>query len=99
VFNFKVINKNKKPTSFNKLKILLSLNGKNPKNQEPIVKEENPLFYCSLCSKHMNYTDLIDGCKCCSCDNDLFVILWNEYKNRMSKYTQKLKNFSKMNLN
>ena len=81
--NFKVANNIRKKTSFKNLKTALKPNGKTPENLEPPIEGDNPLFYCSLCSKPMKYSDLIDGCRCCLCKSDLFIILWNEYKKRL----------------
>jgi len=89
VFNFKVVHKAENQTSFNRLKILLRLKEKITENSEPIIKEQNPLFYCSLCSKQMNYNDLIDGCQCYICNNDLFIILWAEYQKEMMRNISK----------
>ena len=77
---FKVTNKILKKIPLNNLKTVLKLKNKTPENIQYTCIEDDPLFYCLLCSKIMNYSDLIDGCRCCLCDNDLFVILWNDYK-------------------
>ncbi len=45
---------------------------------EQIIK--NPWFFCSLCSKFLEFKDLADGYKCCFCDNDLFLISWKDYQ-------------------
>ena len=78
--NFKVANNTRKKTSFKNLKTALKPNGKTPENLEPPIEGDNPLFYCSLCSKPMKYSNLIDGCRCCLCESDLFIILWIDYK-------------------
>ena len=78
--NFKITNKILKKIPLNNLKTILKLKNKTPESIQYIGIEDDPLFYCSLCSKTMNYSDLIDGCRCCLCDKDLFVILWNDYK-------------------
>jgi hypothetical protein len=44
--------------------------------------EENPWFFCALCTKFLEFKDLIDGCKCCFCQNEFFIIPWKEYKKR-----------------
>ena len=46
---------------------------------------DNPWFYCSLCEKFLEYTELIDGCKCAYCDNDMFIVPWNEYEDLLSE--------------
>ena len=53
----------------------------------------DPWFYCSLCFKFMNFSELIDGCKCCFCENELFIVPWNEFEdiisqNRTSKLSE-----------
>jgi len=80
--NLKVAAKRWGKNSFNNLKVVLKHREKASDNSDQTKKEDNPLFYCSLCSKLMDYSDLIDGCKCCFCDNDLFIILWSEYNKK-----------------
>lgn len=77
--NSKVANNMRKKTSFKNLKTALKPNG----SLEPTIEEDTPLFYCSLCSKPMKYSDLIDDCRCCLCESDLFIILWIDYKKRL----------------
>jgi len=67
-----------------------------------IHKKENddPLFYCTLCSRFMQYSKLIDGYRCCFCDNELFLVPWNEFKEifhppRHSSYTRATKKVHK----
>jgi len=43
-------------------------------------KSDEPWFYCSLCSNFYIYHDLIDGCTCPHCDNDLFVVGWYDIR-------------------
>ena len=57
---------------------------KKPDGLEVQESTMSPRFYCSLCSKFMNYSDLIDGCKCYFCDSDLFIIPRNEFKEMLS---------------
>lgn len=83
MINFKVANNMRKKTSFKNLKTVLKLNGRAPENLKPTIEEDNSLFYCSLCSKPMKYSDLIDGCRCCLCESDLFTSLWIEYKKKL----------------
>ena len=80
--------------SFKNLKSVIKQRKKTDQS-ENIQKEDNPLFYCSLCSKFMEYNELIDGYKCCFCDNDLFIILWNEYKKEMNRNVSKMKKVCK----
>lgn len=87
--NFNVKTKRWGKHSFNNLKSVLKQRKKTEHPEENIQKEDNPLFYCSLCSKFMEYSELIDGCKCCFCDNDLFIILWNEYQKEMTRNISK----------
>jgi len=54
-------------------------------NKQKSISKDNPLYYCSYCEKIMNYSDLKKGCRCRICDNDLFLILWEEYKKSISK--------------
>ena len=53
------------------------------KKQEKTIPpqiEENPWFFCALCTKFLEFKDLIDGCKCCFCQNEFFIIPWKEYQ-------------------
>ena len=56
---------------------------KTPIYNNSIINEDDPKFYCSLCSKSMKYSELINGCKCSKCEHDLFIILWDEYKKNL----------------
>ena len=87
--NLQVVVKRWRKTSFNNLKGVLKLREKASNSSENIPRDDNPLFYCSLCSKFMEYSDLVDGCKCCFCDKDLFIILWREYKKEMARSSLK----------
>jgi len=76
----------RKKISVNHKKIPLKnvkLSSKKKETQPTILKAhekmKNPWFYCSLCSNFMKYSDLIDGCRCCFCDNDLFIVPGNEF--------------------
>lgn len=80
-----------KKTSFNTVKYVFKRGGRTSNISEDIPKDDNPLFFCSLCSKFMDYSDLVDGCKCCFCDKDLFIILWSEYKKEMTGSSKKSK--------
>ena len=51
---------------------------KNKKNSNK--KIDDPWFYCTLCSKFLKYSELIDGIECCFCEKDLFIIPWKEFK-------------------
>jgi len=81
--NLKAATKRMEKISFNNLKGVSKHREKIHDNSDQTKREDNPLFYCSLCSKHMDYSDLIDGCKCCFCDNDLFIILWSKYNKKL----------------
>ena len=87
--NYNMKAKKTEKHSFSKLKSVLKQRKKIDHSEENIQKEDNSLFYCSLCSKFMDYSELIDGSKCCFCYNDLFIILWNEYKKEMTRNISK----------
>ena len=58
---------------------------KTKKQEQPRIldthqKIEDPWFFCSLCSKFIQYSELIDGCNCCFCDNELFIMPYDEFK-------------------
>ena len=89
MINFNMKTKRWGGNSFNNLKSVIKQRKKPDHPEENIQKEDNPIFYCSLCSKFMEYSELIDGCKCCFCDNDLFIILWNEYQKEMKRNVPK----------
>jgi len=83
MINLKAATKRLEKISFNNLKSVSKHREKIHNNSNQTKREDNQLFYCSLCSKLMDYSDLIDGCKCCFCDNDLFIILLSEYNKRL----------------
>ena len=87
--NLKAATKRLKKISFNNLKGMLKHREKIYNNSNQTKRERNPLFYCSLCSKFVDYSDLIDGCKCCFCNNDLFIILWSEYNKKLKRHYTK----------
>ncbi|MFH1100704.1 MAG: hypothetical protein V1726_01530 [Methanobacteriota archaeon] len=64
------------------MKFKIKIKRKKQQPPAPEKKDENPdpLFYCRLCSRFFHYSELIDGFKCASCDNEFFLVSWKEFK-------------------
>ena len=45
-----------------------------------ISDSSNPWFFCTLCAKFLDYSEMIDGNKCCYCENEYFLVPWTDYK-------------------
>ena len=62
------------------LKKLFARKKKQTQVPEVHQKSDDPLFYCLLCAKFLRFSELIDGCRCCHCDNELFLVPHDELK-------------------